>query len=123
MAEISGINGAVVFSTAQTSVHSWTVSYAGDALEKTDFDDSSGGRSYIAGITNWSGSYDCYYDSGNTSMPGTTGTITLQTGASTSSALFTGEILITGMDVSAPVDGIITQTYTFQGSGTLGTTK
>jgi len=121
MAEISGINGDVNCTGGDTSVHNWTVSYAGDALETTDFDDSSGGRSYIPGITNWSGSYDCYYDSGNTKVPGSTGTIILRTGTG-DSALFTGSIIITGMDVSAPVDGIITQTYTFQGSGTLGTT-
>jgi len=122
MAEISGINGRVILTNGETSVHSWTLSYAGDVLETTDFDDSTGGRSYIAGLTGWTGSYDCFWDSGNTTIPGSTGTIKLQTGASTSSDLFTGAIIITGMDVTTPVDGIVTQTYTFQGSGTLGTT-
>ena len=121
MAEISGINGRVILTNGETSVHSWTLSYAGDVLETTDFDDSTGGRSYIAGLTGWTGSYDCFWSSGNTAIPSGTGTIKLQTGVSTSSNLFTGAIIITGMDVATPVDGIVTQTYTFQGNGTLGT--
>jgi len=118
---MSGINGKVIFTNGETSVHSWTLSYAGDVLETTDFDDSTGGRSYIPGLTGWTGSYDCFWSSGNTAIPGGTGTIKLQTGVSTSSNLFTGAIIITGMDVATPVDGIVTQTYTFQGNGTLGT--
>ena len=121
MSEVSGIKGDVNCTGADTSVHSWTLSYAGDTLETTDFDDSSGGRSYIAGITSWSGSYDCYYDTGNTKVPGNTGTIILRT-TTGDSALFTGSIIITGMDVGDPVDGIATQSYTFQGTGVLGTT-
>ena len=121
MAETSGIKGDVNCTGADTSVHNWTLSYAGDTLETTDFDDSSGGRSYIAGITNWSGSYDCYYDTGNTKVPGDTGTIILRT-TTGDSALFTGSIIITGMDVGTPVDGIATQNYTFRGTGALGTT-
>ena len=122
MAEVSGINGSVVFSSGNVSVHNWTFSYTGDALETTDFDDSSGGRSFIPGITSWSGNYDCYYATGNVVVPGDTGTIYLRTTASTTVALFTGSIVITGMDVGTPVDGIVTQNYTFQGSGAVGTT-
>jgi len=120
MAEVSGKNGSITLSNANTSVHNWTVSLVGDALETTDFDDSSGGRSYIAGLTGWSGSYDAYYSTGNTAVPGSTGTITLKTTTGTV-GLFTGGIVITGMDVGTPIDGIVTQSYTFQGTGAVAT--
>lgn len=123
MAERSGKNGSVSFTGASGSIHSWTISLVGDTLETTDFDDSSGGRSYIPGLTGWSGSFDCFFSTGNTTVPGTnaTGTVILRTGTG-DSALFTGDIIVTGMDVTTPIDGIVTQSYTFQGTGTVGTT-
>ena len=118
MAELSGKNGDVTMSCGDTSVHNWTLSYVGDALETTDFDDSSGGRSYIPGLTGWSGSYDCFYDTANTAIPGTTGDIVLKmsTGATVG---WKGGIVITGVDYGTAIDGIVTQTYTFQGTGAL----
>lgn len=122
MAEVSGKNGSVSFTGASGSIHSWTISLVGDALETTDFDDSSGGRSYIPGLTGWSGSFDAYYSTGNTSVPGTsaTGTVILRTTTGTV-GLFTGDIIITGTDVTTPIDGIVTQSYTFQGTGAVAT--
>jgi len=121
MAELSGKGGSVTSTGGDTSVKNWTMSLVGDALETTNFDNSTGGRSYIAGLTGWSGSYECNYSTGNTVVPGTTGTIICRssTGAS---GLFTGGIIITGMDVSTPVDGIVTQSYTFQGTGAVALT-
>lgn len=120
MAEMSGKLGDVQFSSGDNSVHSWTISYTGDVLETTDFDDSTGGRSYIAGLTGWSGSYDCYYSTGNTAIPGSTGTAYFRTTTGVA-GVWNGTIFITGMDVTTPIDGIVTQTYTFQGSGALAT--
>ena len=122
MAEVCGKDGSLVFSSGGYSVHNWTLNYVGPALETTDFDDSSGGRSFIPGITSWSGSYDCFYATGNTVVAGSTGTIYLMPTSSTTTSLFTGSVIITGMDVGTPIDGIVTQSYTFQGSGKLGTT-
>lgn len=120
MAELAGKHGSVTLAGAQISVKNWTASLVGDALETTDFDDSSGGRSYISGLTGWSGSFECNYSTGNTAVPGSSGTIICKTSTGTV-GLFTGGIIITGMDVSAPVDGIVTQSYTFQGTGAVAT--
>ena len=118
MASISGRYGSVTFSSGQTYVKSWSLDYNADLYETTNFDDSSGGRSYIGGYTGWSGSYECNYSTDNTAVPGGTGTIVLKT--STGSAGFwCGDVVITNMSVNAPVDGLVTQTYTFQGSGAL----
>lgn len=121
MAEVSGKLGDVSLSNYDTSVHSWTLSYVGDSLETTDFDDSTGGRSYIPGLTSWTGSFDCYYSTGNSGVPGAIGTIIMRTTTGTA-GLFTGDIVITGMEIATPIDGIVTQSYTFTGNGALALT-
>ncbi len=122
MASISGKDGSVTFSGAATTVKSWTLANVGDVLETTNFDDSSGGRTYIAGLTGWSGSYDALYSTANTASPGTSGTIYLRSSTGTV-GVWSGTAFITGMDVTTPRDGLVTQTFTFQGSGTLAGTS
>lgn len=118
MAELSGKGGDVTFSSGDDSVFTWTLNYVGDTLETTDFDDSTGGRSYIPNITSWNGSYDCRYSTGNTVVPNTTGSIVLKmsTGATVG---WKGNIIITAMTITTPVDGIVMQNYTFQGTGAI----
>ncbi|MBA7552994.1 hypothetical protein ES705_45575 [subsurface metagenome] len=123
MAEIHGKGGSVTSSGGNTTVNSWTLSYVGDAVECTNFD-STGGREYIAGLTGWSGSYDCFFSTGNTLTPGNSKSIRLTvstgtTGGTIGKYAFTGTAIITGMDITAPVDGIVTQGYTFQGTNAL----
>jgi len=122
--ELKGLNGKVTFTNGQTYVHNWTLSYVAGTHDTTNFDSSSGGKVFIAGVKEWSGSYDCFYSTGNTAVPGTTGTIKLETATtgSTGYYLWTGGIIITGMDITTPVDGVVTQNYSFQGTGLLGTT-
>lgn len=118
MAAIIGKNGSIVFSGGQTTFKNWTISYVGDALETTTFDDSSGGRSYIPGLTSWSGTFDGFYSTGNTVVPGSSGDGVFFTGT-TGTEAWTGGIVVTGMDIGTPVDGLVTQAYTFQGTSTL----
>ena len=115
MAELSGKMGDIDLTNADTYVKNWTLSLVGDALETTNFDNASSGRAYIAGLKGWRGSYECNYSTGNTVVPGDTGTIICRSSTATG-GVFTGSIVVTGMDVSVPVDGIVTQSYTFQGS-------
>jgi len=116
MAEISGKMGDIDFTNAETYVKNWTLSLVGDALETTYFDVATSGRTFIAGLKGWSGSFECNYSSGNTVVPGGTGTIICRSSTGTG-GVFTGSIIVTGMDVATPVDGIVTQGYTFQGTG------
>lgn len=122
MAVISGKDGSVSSTGGDTTIKSWTLSYVGDALETTNFDDSSGGRTYIPGLTGWSGSYEGFYSTGNTLAPGTTGYILLRTSTG-EGGVWSGGMFITGMDVGTPRDGLITQAYTFQGTGLLSNTS
>ncbi|MBA7574323.1 hypothetical protein ES708_16128 [subsurface metagenome] len=119
MAEISGVDGSVDFEAGKTYVKSWTLSYVGDALETTNFDSTGATRTYIAGLTGWSGSFDALYSTSNTAVPSSTGTINLKSGASTGVGNWSGSVIITGMDITTPRDGLVTQSYTFQGTGTL----
>ncbi|GAI86490.1 unnamed protein product [marine sediment metagenome] len=122
MAELAGKHGSVTLANAQLSVKNWSMSLVGDALETTNFDNSTGGRSYIPGLKGWSGSFECNYSTGNTALPGSSGTIICKTSTGIT-GVFKGGIIITGMDVTTPIDGIVTQSYTFQGTGAVGLTS
>ena len=117
MSIISGRYGAVQFASAKTYVRSWTVNYNAETYDATNFDESTGGRSYVAGIPSWDGSFEAYFSTGNTTIPGTSGTATFRTSTGVA-GVFHGTILLMGMTVGTPVDGVITQNYTFQGIGT-----
>ena len=118
MAVISGKDGSVEFTGSSGYIKSWNISYAGDALETTNFDDSSGSRTYIAGLKGWSGNFDCLYSTGNTAVPGTTGNGVFKSSTG-SVGVWSGGIIITGTDITTPRDGLVTQNYTFQGTGVL----
>lgn len=129
MASISGVNGYLSYTgssgssstgSAATFVKNWNIDYTAELYETTNFDDSSGGRSYISGFTGWGGTFECNYSTDNTALPGSTGTIILKTSTGTAGA-FMGNAVLTNMTINTPVDGIVTQTYTFQGSGALAT--
>ena len=118
-----GVDGRVVFTSGETTIKSWILSYAGDALETSNFDDSSGGKTYMTGLTSWSGSLDGLYSTGNTLVPtaGSTG-VSLTLGASTGpTGVWYGNAILTGMDVNTARDGMVTQSYGFQGTGLLAT--
>ena len=121
MAELSGEMGDIDLTNAETYVKNWTMSLVGDALETTNFDVATSGRTYIPGLKGWSGSFECNYSTGNTVVPGDTGTIICRSSTATG-GVFTGSIVVTGMDVATPVDGIVSQSYTFQGSGAVAQT-
>ncbi|MHA1304739.1 MAG: hypothetical protein ACTSPI_13665 [Candidatus Heimdallarchaeaceae archaeon] len=118
MGVLHGKDGSVTFSNGQTYVKSWTINYVADAPETTNFDDSSGSRTYIPGLKSWSGSFDCLYSTANTAIPGTTGNAIFKTSTGTV-GVWSGGIIITSMDITTPRDGLVTQSYSFQGSGVL----
>lgn len=120
MGAISGRYGSLSFSSGETLMKSWALSYTAELYDSTNFDDSTGGKSYVSGFTGWSGSFEGFYSTGNTAVAGSAGTVILRTSTGTAGA-WTGDVIITGMDISTAVDGLITQSYTFQGTGALAT--
>jgi len=131
--------GAVVFTEAEPGIEAlgffnWTLSYAGDVLETTNFDNSTGGRSYIPGITSWTATAEKHFLTSNNAI--TTGkmwvgetceirlflnylssTSTPSTG--NPSLYWKGDTVVTGIDETTPVDALINQSISFQGDGTL----
>lgn len=114
MSVISGRYAEVDFDNAETYVRAWTVSYDAEFYDGTNFDESTGGRTRVAGIPSWSGSYEAYFSTGNTATPGTSGAAIFRTTTGESGVVF-GGILLTNMTINAPVDGVVTQNFTFEG--------
>jgi hypothetical protein len=99
-------------------IKSWTLDYNADTLETTDFADA-GVKSYIIGGSGWAGTFEGYKDG----VPLSLGTsIILALGESlTPGQQWIGDAFITGISPSVSHDGIVSYSYTFQGSGALET--
>lgn len=108
--------------------YNWTLSYTGDALETTNFNDSSGGRSYIPGMTSWTATADKYFltvDNEIDDWIGQTCEIRLfvkyvATPTTGDVALYwDGDTVVTSFDHTTPVDTVVSQSISFQGDGPL----
>jgi hypothetical protein len=126
MAHLAGKSGNVYSTTAGgtatgavivAGMKSWNVDYTSDALDTTDFADS-GLKTYIAGLSGWSGSFEGNKDGAPGLVPGTSYVLHLRE-SGTSTQYYTGTALITGLHGTASVDGIVGLSYDFQGSGAL----
>jgi hypothetical protein len=115
MAEVAGCGGSLTFTNLTAGVKNWTVNYACDVLETTDFADSCK-RTYIAGLTGWTATATANWDAANTADAGDSAMLTL---TADTGKTYAGTAIITGLDVNVAVDGVNTASYTFQGSGTL----
>ena len=96
-----------------SGIRSWTLDYTAEALETTDFEDN-GKRTYIAGLTGWSGSFEGDFEDTPLSLGPTH--LVLQV---TSGVVYEGDAIITGQHPSVAVDGKAVISYDFQGTGEL----
>jgi len=126
MAEIAGYGGDVKMSSnAVPGMDNWTITYTADTHEVTDFADA-GVKAYVAGGTGWSGTVSGKYQDtsaaatlyNTTYKPGVSKTAKFYFSAS-SAHLATGTIIFTGWDFATGIDGAITATFNFQGTGGL----
>jgi hypothetical protein len=101
-------------------INSWTLDYTSDALETTDFADA-GVKSYIIGASGWSGSFAGYKDGAPLSI-GTIWGVELAESATTTQ-MWLGNIIITGIHPSVSADGIVSYSYDFQGTNSLMTSS
>lgn len=130
--------GAVTFTEAEPGLavfgfYNWTLSYTGDVLETTDFDDATSGRSYIPGMTTWTATAEKHFLSGVRETEDWLGTAveirlyknyvaTPSTGTSSTSCpsqYYKGDTVVSGFDETTPVDALISQSISFQGDGAL----
>lgn len=115
MAEVAGYGGSITFTNLTAGVKNWSLSYNADALETTDFSDS-GNRTYIAGLKGWTATVEANWDSSNSAEPGDSASLTLDVDGTHN---YSGTAILTGMSISQAVDGVVTVTYEFQGTGAL----
>jgi predicted secreted protein len=87
-------------------------------------------RTYLKGMSSWSGSADIYYDPAastghlavHTVLNPTSGTVgqstlTFEGYLADTAGKFSGEVIITGFTVNSSMDGMVEASISFQGSG------
>ena len=97
-------------------INTWSLSYTGEAVETTDFADN-GVKTYIAGASGWSGSFSGYKDGAPLGI-NTEVVMAFQESTATGGS-YIGNVLITDQSADVSSDGVITYSYTFQGTGDL----
>ena len=123
MAVHHGKEGEVVVGgSAVGELVSFTLETTGDVVESTKMSDSA--KSFIAGRTSFSGTLEMHFHEADSVQPqltaGTSITFKLlPEGSSTGDRKFEGASVITGMSVSQPLDGVVSRSVTFQGTGAL----
>lgn len=128
---------AVVFTEADPGIQvggffSWGLSQTADALETTDFEGATGGRTYIAGLKGWTATAEKYFLTANniidsTGTPWWNSTIEIRLftrylatpSTGDQSQYFKGDTVVTGIDHTTPVDTLISQSVSFQGDTAL----
>ena len=108
--------------TAVGELTSFTLETTGDVVEDTALSDAT--KSFITGRTSFSGTLEMHYD--ETDSPQQTLTagssisfILLPEGNTSGDEKFSGSGIITGMSVNNAMDGIVSRSVTFQGTGAL----
>ena len=97
-------------------INTWSLDYASDALETTDFADT-GVKSYIVGGSGWSGTFAGYKEGAPLSIGEQYGIEVAE--SATTTQMWLGNIFITGVHPSVGHDGVVSYSYDFQGTGEL----
>lgn len=137
MATLTGNDGVVKIDnasgtkTAVANIKSFSVDITSDKIETTTMGNDS--RTYVKGLSSWSGSADVYFDpsafptssaSGLTSLNPTnlavgSAPIGLEFYLAGTADKFSGYGVVTGYNVKSSMDGMVEATIAFQGSGAL----
>ena len=131
MATITGNNGAVTLNgNSVAAVRSFSVEMTADTIETTTMGVDV--RTYITGLSSFSGSADVYFDAADfdtyeSSFNPTAGLVgasgvavklyIAENYASTSDYAFTGNVIVTGYTVNSSMDGMVEASISFQGTG------
>lgn len=121
MARLSGKGGSVSIGGSVLGVKSWDIDAKGDAVDVTGFD-SAGEKEFISGLTEWSGTAECFLDAGGylaSTALGTSVSVSLASSSTAPKVTCSGTAIVTGWKVSVPVEGAVTLSIAFQGSKTL----
>lgn len=116
--KVVGTAGEVQVPTA-TAIHgmkSWTLDQVVDTSETTSFDDV-GVKAHLPTVKGWTGTFEGY----KVAAPITIGAVTTITLEETTTATqqFSGAVIITGLHETTAHDGIVSESYDFQGTAGL----
>jgi hypothetical protein len=132
MATLTGNNGAIsINGISVLAVRNFSIEMTADTIETSVM--GTDVRTYVSGMSSFSGSADVYFDSSDydtnettfnptTGIVGASGVVgkfyVLLDAASTNvDQAFTGTIIVTGYTVNATMDGMVEASISFQGSG------
>jgi len=119
MARLKGSGGNVKYGAGPSTaagIRSWTLDYTMNVEDVTGFD-SSGHKEFLPTIDEWSGSFEGFKDGAPISI-GTEVALELEE-SSTANQEWTGQGIITAVHANVAVDGVVTYSYDFQGTGAL----
>jgi predicted secreted protein len=127
----TGESGVIKFSddtsavTTVAAVRNFTVEQTTDTIETTSMDSSSA-RTYLGGLTNFSGSADLFLidaDDGQNSLFSSIGNnpaaIELYPSGTSTGVKLSGNVVITTHSITSNHDGAVEVSIAFQGSGAL----
>lgn len=114
MARVAGYGGDLLAPGIIAGIREWSIDYAAAALDTSGYDGGQD-KTFIAGMREWSGSFNGLKDG----APLAIGTILAaefqESGVGTQK--WTGNIYITNIGAASSVDGLVVYNYTFQGTG------
>ena len=136
MATLVGNNGAVsINGKAVAAVRNFSIDITADTIETTTM--GTDARTYVKGLSTFSGSADIYWDSAdwdsageNTTWNSTDGSslvgadgvvgkfyLDLDSTGTNADKAFTGNVIVTGYTINSSFDGMVEASISFQGSG------
>jgi predicted secreted protein len=132
MSCFAGKNGVVKIGVADSEVAvaqitNYTINETADTVECSHMDQDGNFKEYAPGMKSWSGSIDLIWNGQDTVTGLEVGADAVAIdvypeGDAGTGAIMSGAIIITSMDVSGSVDGNVSASLSFQGTGTLSRT-
>ena len=124
MANHTGSEGVVkVGANTIAEVTAWTIDESAATIDDSTLDDTV--TTMKTGRSSWTGGIECFWDETDTSgqealTVGAEITLNLYPeGDTTGDQYATGSVLITGISMGGAIDGIVTRSFSYQGSGAL----
>lgn len=129
MATYRGMDGSLKFATnAVAKMRSWSLTTNLEVMEDTGMGEPW--KSNQAGVASWSGHGEAYLDYADAAQkaiidkimaatPATTSAAALFIVSSTGPKQFSGNVLVTGIQITSQLGSIITVSFSFTGTGAL----
>ena len=130
MATLTGESGKVMFgddsggaSTQVAEVRSWTVEHTKDVIENTSMSEAGGHRTYLSGLSQFTGTMECMYDTAQTSPavfdPANDAALSVEFFPAATGVKYVGDVIVTSVSRTASFDDLVTVSVSFQGTGVL----